>query len=35
MRTNEKNVDEEAQPPYPENQFYFISNGWNALQDKY
>ena len=27
--------DEEAQPPYPENWFYFISNGWNTLQDKY
>ena len=28
-------VDKEAQPLYPENQFYFISNSWNALQHKY
>ena len=27
--------DEEAQPLYLENQIYFISNGWNALQDEY
>ena len=28
-------TNEEAQPLYPENQFYFIYNSWNALQDKY
>ena len=28
-------VDEEAQPLYPENQFYFISNGWKALWEEY
>ena len=28
-------VDGEAQPLYPQNQFYFISNGWNALWDEY